>query len=210
MIKLGLVHDHVLFCQSIKLALERETDTLMQVLFCVSNREELMTRLEANYLVDMLPDLLLLDIQMPVIYGRHAIPFLQKSYPSIKVICLSPFINENLVANLLERGAQGILSKNADLSTLTRTINAVCKNKIIVENQAIQKTDSHSKMVLSERQVHFLHLCASDMSYKEIAAKMQLSYKTIDNYRDDLFRKLNTRSRTGLALYAIRYGLASC
>jgi DNA-binding NarL/FixJ family response regulator len=134
----------------------------------------------------------------------------QKSYPLVKVICLSPFINETLVADFLERGAQGILSKNADLSTLSMAIDTVSKNKTIVENRAIRNTDKQSKVDFSERQMHFLHLCASDMSYKEIAAEMQLSYKTIDNYRDELFRKLNTRSRTGLALYAIRYGLATC
>lgn len=209
MINLGLVDDHTLFRQSLKDFLEYRSNYPLHVAIEASNGEELKTVLKTNYKNNTLPDLILMDIQMPVMDGRQATSLVKQLYPAIKIICLSQFINEYLVIDMLKRGADGFLTKSADLNVLIDGINAVLKNDIFIDRHTTERTGSFSKDVLSEQQIAFLRLCVSDLSYKEIAAEMYLSCRTVENYRDELFRKLNIRSRTGLALYAVKSGLTS-
>jgi len=158
------------------------------------------------------PDLVLMDIQMPVMNGVEATNWLKMNKPSIKVLALSMECEEETILAMLRAGAKGYLLKDIHPSVLKHAINEVHTNGFYyTENVTSTLLNAHgnisskSNIVLKERELEFLKHACSEMTYKQIAEKMFLSPKTVENYREALFEKLEAKTRIGIVLYAIKH-----
>ncbi|XMO86416.1 response regulator transcription factor [Algibacter sp. AS12] len=178
-----------------------------QVCYSCNNGKEIIEKLDASL---KQPDIILMDVNMPVLNGIHATKYIKDKYPNIKVIAISVENKINDVLQMLEAGAKSYLLKDIEKSTLeialTETINkgyyyTEHVSKILVD--ALHNQEKNMT-VLKEREIEFLNYACTDKTYKEIADKMFLSPKTVDGYRDALFTKFKVRNRIGLVLYAIR------
>jgi DNA-binding NarL/FixJ family response regulator len=176
-----------------------------------ANGKELLTRLRS---ASVLPDVCVVDINMPEMNGYEAASAIRKAWPDMKVLALSMYDTELNVIKMLRNGANGYILKDKDPQELRVAIERIHKDgfyysDIVTGRMLNMLHDPETKMSieLNDRETTFLGLCCSELSYKEIADQMFLSPRTIDGYREALFRKLNVTSRTGLAIYAIKAGL---
>jgi DNA-binding NarL/FixJ family response regulator len=159
---------------------------------------------------------------MPEMDGFETARWLREHHPQIKVLALSMYDDENAIIRMLKYGAKGYIVKDSNPLELRTAINAVTTKgfhysevvtgKLLhtVQNNDDDDDDHHDNSLflkLNEKELQFLKLAASEMTYREIAEKMFLSPRTIDGYRDQLFEKLNVKSRVGLVLFAIKHGL---
>lgn len=162
------------------------------------------------------PEIVLIDYEIPATTGIETIRGLKKRRPEIKSLLLTPSIHSHLVSEILTTGADGIVTKSTSLNVIHYCVEQILKGeKIFVDREGIIAQTSLNNIdslmclrpKLTERQKYFLILCGSPkLTYKDIAAIMQISNKTVDRYRDDLFKKLKICSRTGLAIYAYQNG----
>jgi two-component system invasion response regulator UvrY len=214
-IKVALADDHVLLRNG--LAGLVETLEGYSVLLQADNGKDLMDRIEKNEI----PDLVLLDINMPVKDGYETAQWLKQNHPDIKILALSMYDNEQAIIKMLRYGARGYLLKDTHPKEFKTALDAVMNKgfyysemvtgKLIhaVNTMDEPETGKNVFSKLNERETEFLKLACTEMTYKEIADKMILSPRTIDGYRDALFEKLNIKTRVGLVMYAIRNGIVS-
>lgn len=166
---------------------------------------------------DNLPHLVLLDVTMPVMNGYDTALWITTHYPQIKILALSMLNDERSIIRMLRNGAKGYILKDAELTELKKALDSVVSKGIYINelmyNNIIhtmngshgpQDTEEQKAMNLTQREKEFLRWLCTDKSYKEIAAAMFLSPRTIDGYRDILFEKLKVASRVGLVIFAIR------
>lgn len=213
MVKVVLADDHILLRNGLA-GLINGFDGYT-VLFEANNGQDLMKTLDANNL----PDLVLLDINMPVKDGFETALWLKQNHPDIKVLALSMYDNEPSIIKMLRNGAKGYLLKDTAPKEFKTALDAVMSKgfyysemvtgKLIhaVNNMDEPQQQKNSFSKLNEKETEFLKLACTEMTYKEIADKMFLSPRTIDGYRDALFEKLNVKTRVGLVMYAIKTGL---
>lgn len=167
---------------------------------------------------DTVPDILLMDIVMPGTDGYVATAWVRDRLPDVRVLALSTMDAETSIIGMIRSGARGYLLKDADPAELKRAFEDVMSlgyyYNDLVSRQVIQSAfrlagdPLSAGGKLSERELNFLKLACSEKTYVEIGAEMHVSDRTIDGYRDSLFRKLDVSSRVGLVLYAIRNGIA--
>jgi two-component system, NarL family, invasion response regulator UvrY len=160
------------------------------------------------------PDVILMDINMPVMDGLVATKWIKKNYPEIKVLGLSMLNDDPTIIKMIRSGAKGYLLKDTEPNELKRAIIEVATkgfyfsplvNGRLINSITNDETEKHpDEAHLTEKELIFLNLICSDKSYREIADEMCLSVRTIDGYRDSLFHKLNVESRVGLVLYAVK------
>lgn len=168
-----------------------------------------------------LPDVVLLDINMPDMDGFETAGWLREHYPSIKIVALSMYDTDNSIIRMLKHGVKGYILKDAEPGELKLALESVLTKgfyytemvtgKLIHTINAIDEPAHtvRSMLTLNERELEFLKLACSESTYKEIADLMFLSPRTIDGYRDTLFEKLRVKTRVGLVLYAIRNGIVA-
>ena len=166
-----------------------------------------------------LPDIVLLDIAMPEMDGYRTASWLTEQYPEIAILALSTMDAETAIIKMIRNGAKGYVLKDAEPAELKQAFDEVLRNgyyynelvtrKIIRSvNQLVDDKNGLALFAkLTDRELHFLRLVCSEKPYKEIAAEMFVSERTVDGYRDALFKKLNMTTRVGLVLYAIRNGI---
>ena len=161
----------------------------------------------------VLPDIVLLDISMPEMDGFETTQWLRKKYPHIKILTLSMLSDEKTIIKIFRLGAKGYLLKNADPKELKDALDAVMNKNVYLSEYVSGKLlsglhnepdEDVKQAVLNEKEREFLRWTCSELSYKDIAEKMFLSYRTIDDYRQSLFTKLKVHSRVGLVMYAIK------
>lgn len=206
--KIVIVDDHLLFSNSLKKLIEGFAD--YEVTKQIGNGKVLVDYLskESNP-----PDLILLDVKMPVMDGKATMEWIAKNHPQQKVLVLSMDDDETTIIYMLRKGAKGYILKDIDPIKFKEAIdNVVHKGfyhservSAVLLGEIYKPEDEEAH--LNERELMFLDLACSDKTYKEIASDMFLSPKTIDGYRATLFKKLNVKSRVGLAMYAIKNGL---
>jgi DNA-binding NarL/FixJ family response regulator len=200
-----IVDDHSLFAQ----ALENLVNTFntFRVLYHVKNGEEFIHKLkdESN-----IPDIALVDINMPVMNGIEVAKWLCKKLPQVKVLALSMDDDEQTIIKMLSAGAKGYLLKDINPATLQNALKEVIERGFYYSDRITDSVlsslhkQTYAEVHLKEREVEFLKLVCTEKTYKEIAGEMFLSPKTIDGYRESLFEKLEIKSRVGLAIYAIK------
>lgn len=200
-----IVDDHLLFASS----LERLVASFpkFKVLHKAGNGVELQEYLSG---ATQLPDIVLLDIKMPVMNGLETLVWLKKMHSDIKVIMLTMEDDEDSVIKMLRNGANGYLLKDIDPESLEKALNETLINGSYFTDKVSlllhKSTDENFEFIeLKEQEITFLKLACTEMTYKEIAEVMNLSPKTIDGYRHELFTKLNLKNRVGLVLYAMKH-----
>lgn len=159
---------------------------------------------------EKIPDIVLLDISMPVMNGYETATWLQAHHPGVKILALSMSQKEETVLGMLRCGIHGYLLKTADPSELRMALDALLVNGSYYAGSvsAILKKDLlGERLTLTERELQVLRLACTDLPYKAIAAELHLSPRAVETTREHLFQKLNVSSRVGLAVYAITHGL---
>lgn len=206
-IKIGLVDDHVLFSKSLTTLLH--TFEGFQVVVDARNGADL---LEKCVDLNPLPDIMLIDVEMPVMNGQQTAKALKKKYTSMRLVALSMNDNDSSVISMVRAGCCSYLLKDSPPEVLEQALREVYVNSYYnseIHNNSLGKllVTYQNASPFSDMELEFLKLACTDMSYREIANTLNLSERTIDGYRSSLFDKLNVQSRTGMVLEAIRKGL---
>jgi DNA-binding NarL/FixJ family response regulator len=187
------------------------------VLFEANNGKEIFKQLQPR----LLPDIDLLDVNMPEMDGYETALWLKRNYSGIKILAFSMYDNENSIIRMMKNGAKGYILKDIDPMDFRRAIDSLVRKgfyyselitgKLIHTVSQFHEPDDlpKSPAQINARETEFLKLVCTEMTYKEIAEKMFLSARTIDGYRDALFEKLNVKSRVGLVLYAIKNSIVN-
>jgi two-component system response regulator NreC len=206
-IKVLICDDHSLFREGVK--------TIVSGSACMEVVGEAGDGIEAVALAGKLhPDVVLMDISMPVLRGFDAIRRIKQLRPEARVLMLTIYDDEDLVARCLEAGACGYLVKDAPPAQLLYAIQAAARGELYISPRVLKPVVGHyvkrqgkpktSYDLLSSREREILVLLAEGVSLKEIAGQLNLSVKTVDVHKYNLMRKLNVHDRTGLIRYAIR------
>ncbi len=207
MIHIALVDDHGLFRSGIANLLSEFEDLVVD--FEAANGKEMKLLLHEHLEVDVI----LMDINMPFVDGYAAATWIKQEYPNIKILALSMFDEDAAIIRMIRAGAGGYVLKESKPAELYRAIKEIYTNGIYINEmisgkmmRSIQYSNPNIEKnnIITPREVEFIQLCVSEMTYKEIADKMNVAPRTVDNYRQSLFDKLELKSRVGLVLYAIR------
>lgn len=213
-IKVLITDDHVLYRAGVKTALSAKKD--VKVIAEADNGMHLL-----NMLRMIQPDVILLDIQMPVMDGIGALPEIKKNWPHIKVIMLTMMDDHSMITKLMELGANSYLSKTSDSEVIYEAIKTCFEqeyyfnaltNKALLTNLKTKQAITPQKMLqaeanLSDKEVLILKLMCEEKSTKEIADIVELSPRTVEAIRDKLKVKTGAKSTAGLILYAVKNNL---
>lgn len=207
MIKVALVDDHVVLRKSLAVLIQMFKD--FDITLQANNGRDFIDQLQPG----SLPDIVLLDITMPVMDGVETAHWLKQYYPQVKVLALSMIKNDYIIIRMLKNGARGYILKDCEPAELKDALHQIHKkgyyyNELItpkIKNKEMY--GEFPKIMITEQELIFLRWACTEKSYKQIAEEMYISPRTVEGYRDSLFRKLSITSRVGLAIYAIKSGI---
>lgn len=209
----AIVDDHTMFRRGLAMLINQLVD--YKILFDAKDGKDFIAQLKPQHL----PDLVLLDIMMPGMDGYATAQWIHVNYPEVKILVLSTMDSDAAIIRMIRSGAKGYILKDSEPHELRRAFDSVLNlgyyyndkisqkiirsvSALVVENNPV---DAFAR--LTEREITFLKLACSEKTYAEIAKEMFVSERTIDGYRETLFKKLEVHTRVGLALYAIRNGI---
>jgi DNA-binding NarL/FixJ family response regulator len=211
-IKVAICDDHALFRSGVKTTLSMRKD--VQMIAEAENGMQLM-----NLLKHIQPDVVLLDITMPIMDGLSTLPEIKKLYPQVKVIMLSMHNDHSMISKMMEIGANSYLTKDSDAEAIYQAIKT-CYDQEFFFNELTNKallnglrtkriSDSSMQMdvELNEKEKNILKLMCDEKSTKEIADIVDLSPRTVEAIRDKLKSKTGTKSMAGLVMYAVKAGI---
>jgi DNA-binding NarL/FixJ family response regulator len=203
-IPIGIIDDHQLFLKSLSLMLASFKD--YEVVVEALNGKDLQEKLKAK---EQVPEIMLIDVNMPVMDGIATAAWISEHYPTIKLVALSMNDTDKAIIGMIKAGCCAYLLKDTHPNELEKALKEIIEKGYYnadVSNINYRRLLQAEKdaILMSENEKKFLEYACSDLTYKQIADKMNLSERTIDGYRQNLFQKLNVQSRVGLALEAIR------
>ena len=213
-INVMIVDDHVLYRAGVRTALSSKKD--IKVIAEADNGQHLL-----NMLKGIQPDVILLDIQMPVMDGIATLPEIKKLYPQIKVIMLTLLDDQSVITKLMELGANSYLVKTSDAEVIYEAIKTchhqefffnALTNKALLNNLRQKNAVSSFKVVqdeatLTDKEITILRLMCEEKTTREIAEAVELSPRTIESIRDKLKTKTGTKSTAGLIMFAVNNNL---
>ena len=205
-IRIALVDDHRLFRSGIASLIENFDS--YSILFEAGDGEEMIRKINPK----LKPHIILLDISMPKMNGIESAKWLRDNHPDINIVVLSMFEDAEKVLTMVRMGVKGYLLKDAEPQEFEDALERVSKSEVyypeFVTRHLVDSINIDYNLVkLNSREIEFLKLAATELTYKEIADHMCISSRTVDGYRDQLFEKLQLKSRIGLVLYAIKHKL---
>lgn len=203
--KVIIVDDHLLFSQSLKFLINSFSD--FEVVYSFENGKEFITFLQEEEDLDV--DLILMDVNMPILDGLGAMKWIKENRPDYKVIALSVNDEEDIIIKMIKNGAKGYLLKDTTPQIFYDALKTVIDKGYffteMVSGILVNRIDNKDKKLeFKEKELEFIKRACSEKTYKEIADEMCLSPKTIDGYRESIFAKLEIKTRIGLVLYAIK------
>ena len=202
-----IVEDHMLLSQAIGNIVDSFSQ--FKVLHLCNNGKELTEKFSDS--PQNIPDIVLMDINMPIMNGIETTQWITKNHPNVYVLALSVEDDESTVLKMIRAGAKGYLLKDTEKSILEGALLEVMKNGFYHTRsvtslllKSFNDEDLEDGIQFKERELKFIKLACTELTYREIAEEMNLSPKTIDGYRTELFGKLKVKNRIGLAMYAIK------
>ncbi|MCO6173920.1 response regulator transcription factor [Flavobacterium sp. NRK F10] len=211
-IKIILADDELLFRKGIAFLLEREPN--FKVIYEASDGSDLVNYLENDPIE--LPDLILIDLKMPLLNGVEATKRIHSKFPEIKIIALTSYETKPFVLNMIQEGASSYLVKNTSPKEVVKTINEVIAkgfyyNDMVMEiiYEGISSGNKKVKCSIEEdyltsREKEVLKLICMQHNTNEIAEKLFISPRTVDGHRNNLLLKTEARNIAGLVVYAIQ------
>ena len=214
MIKVAMADDHLLLRNALASLIDSFGDC--KVIYHAGTGKDLVAKIAGG----PVPDVVILDLNMPDMNGFETAEWMQKNYPQAHVLMLTMYDSELSLIRLLQAGVKGFLKKDVHPDELKFAIHSVVQSGYYYSNHTTgklvnlfrNKPDSHSnlqKAMLSDQELAFLKLVCTDLTYKEIAQKMGLNPRSVDTLRDQMFFKLDVKSRVGLAMVAIKHGVVT-
>lgn len=210
---IAIVDDHILIAKALTGIIANFAD--FEVLYECEHGKALQDKFTNK---KNIPEIVLLDISMPVMDGFETALWLKETHPEVLIIALSMQDDERSLIKMVKSGANGYLLKNVHPVELENALTTLVKNGFYYPNWATSKvfsslssaSSAKTDMInITEREKEFLQYSVTEMSYKEIAEKMFCSPRTVESYRDSLFEKLGLKTRVGLAVYAMKNGFAN-
>jgi two-component system, NarL family, invasion response regulator UvrY len=213
-IKVALADDHILLRNALAALIDGFGDC--KIIHQSGNGRELIAAIAGG----ISPHVAILDLNMPEMDGYETAQWLHKNHPHVHVLMLTMYDSELSLIRLLQAGVKGFLKKDIHPFELKFAIQSVVQSGFYYSNHTTGKLVNlfrHNnsgninlqRAMLSEQEIDFLKLACSDLTYKEIAQQMGLNPRSIDTLRDQLFTRLDVRSRVGLAMIAIRHGIVT-
>jgi len=209
-IKIILVDDHLIVRDGFKSLLKRESN--ISIIGEAGSYKELEEILDFD-----IPDIIILDISLPDKSGIDITKIIKEKYPSIKIIILSMYTNDEFVFNALKAGANAYIPKNTTKNELLNAITEVSNGNDFISNQiknivlkgylnniSDSEKNQESQEILSKREKEILVLCAEGTGNKEIADKLFISVRTVESHKSHIMQKLNLSSTADLIKYAIK------
>lgn len=207
---IAIVDDHILIAKALSGIIENFA--AFQVLYECENGKALQEKFINK---KNIPNIVLLDISMPVMDGFETALWLKEAHPEVLIIALSMQDDERSLIKMVKSGANGYLLKNVHPVELENALTTLVKDGFYYPTWAASKVFSslgsatsakNETINITGREKEFLQYSVTEMSYKEIAEKMFCSPRTVESYRDSLFEKLGLKTRVGLAVYAMKNG----
>jgi len=207
---IAIVDDHVLIAKALRGIIANFS--AFEVLYECENGKDLQDKFAAS---KTRPNIILLDVSMPVMDGFETAKWLKAAHPEILILSLSMQDDEHSLIKMIKSGANGYLLKNAHPIELEKALQTLVQNGFYYPEWAAGKvfaslgneSKAANHILITEREKEFLKYTVTEMNYKEIAEKMFCSPRTVESYRDQLFEKLELKTRVGLAVYTIKNGL---
>ncbi len=211
-IKIAIADDYKIYRDGLKVGLS--ADENLEVLFEADNGEDLLKGLET-----IAPDVIIMDLKMPIMDGMEATKLVRKKYPSMKVLVVSMYEDDKFIIHLMENGANGYLLKNAEPEEIRRSIYAVHENgyyfndlvnkallkKLVLKNNL--KPSFNQNVELTERELEVLKLICEEKTASEIAKEIFLSPRSVEGIRQRLIEKVGVRNSAGLVMFAVKSGI---
>jgi two-component system, NarL family, invasion response regulator UvrY len=217
-VKIAIVDDHNLFRKGlIKLINLGDKSNKYTILFEAENGIVLKEKLHQKEL----PDIILMDVDMPQMDGYETVTWLQRSYPEINILVISMFETEKHILRMLKLKVKGYLSKDIKVEDMHNALEDIMNKgfyytdkvatiiaNALNDNSKDEETTNNALLVdLKENEREFIKLACTELTYAQIAEKMHLSVKTIEGYREALFLRFSLKNRVSLAMFAVRNGL---
>ncbi len=210
-IKIIVVDDHQIVRDGIYLLVMNVPD--VEIMGEAGNGDELFELLKKQQ-----PDVIVLDLSLPKISGLEICRILHKDYPHIKVIVFSSYNDEDSIVNALKAGAKGYIPKDVFREELVTAIRAVREGQEYLSNsipntillnfikrdREKEKFDYDKLADLTKREIEVLKLIAEGLSYKEIAEKLFISFRTVETHKNNILQKLGLKTTVDLVKYAIK------
>ncbi len=217
-IKIAVIDDHNLFRKGLITLIDLADNQNYLVVLEAENGKDMIKKLDKK----ALPDIIILDIDMPEMDGFETMAWLKTNHPKIAVLVVSMVDNEESVVRMMKLGVKGYLSKDIEVEDIHQALQAIHSkgfyytdfltgkliesltgdNEKLDENRPISQSMIWKQ--LNENELKFIRLACSEMTYEQIAQKMFLSPKTIDGYRSAIFNRFNIKSRPGMILFALK------
>jgi DNA-binding NarL/FixJ family response regulator len=211
-IKIAIADDYKIYRDGLKVGLS--ADDNMDIIGEADNGEELMKALET-----LSPDVIIMDLKMPIMDGMEATKLVRKKYPAIKVLVVTMYDDDKFIIHLMENGANGYLLKNAEPDEIRRSIYAVHENgyyfndlvnkallkKLVLKNNF--KPSFNQNIDLTEREQEVLKLICSEKTAAEIGKEIFLSPRSVEGIRQRLIEKVGVRNTAGLVMFAVKNGI---
>ena len=213
-IKIAIADDYKIFREGLKVGLS--SDENMQVLLEADNGEDLMKALES-----FTPDVIIMDLKMPLMDGMEATKIIRKKFNEVKVLVVSMYDDDKFIIHLMEIGANGYLLKNAEPDEIRKAIHCVADNgyyfndlvnKALLKKLVIRsniKPSFNENIELTERELEVLKLICEEKTATEIGKEIFLSPRSVEGIRQRLIEKVGVRNMAGLVMFAAKNGIVS-
>jgi two-component system response regulator NreC len=208
-VRVLIAEDHTIVREGLKLLLSSQEE-LIEVCGEAKDGQEAVAMA-----VEMKPDVVVMDISLPVLNGIEATKLIKKNLPQTRVMALTMYANEEFVLQMIKAGASGYLIKNAASLDLVNAINLIMDRDLFycpsipeeVMGKYLQRVRNQEDKELTSREKQVLELIAKGYTSKEIAQKLFVSVKTVRNHRSNIMEKLNIRNVASLVRYAAQQNL---
>lgn len=212
-IKIAIADDYKIFREGLKVGFS--ADDNLQVIHEAENGEELLAEIEKS-----VPDVIIMDLKMPIMDGMEATKIIRKKYSQIKIIVVSMYDDDKFIIHLMEIGANGYLLKNAEPDEIRKSVYSVYENgyyfndvvnKALLKKLVVKanfKPTFNDNIDFTERELQVLKLICAEKTAAEIGKEIFLSPRSVEGIRQRLIEKIGVRNTAGVVMFAVKNGLA--